>query len=289
VQAGDVVYARPGGPRVRRTGAVFLLRRDGVLGVPEHQPAAVQGVRPDGRYGRPGGLEVSGRGDRAARGGADQRLEGARPAPSAHRAGHGRGHVERPAQPPPPATGHSADRRSNIGGRSVTVLHHRVVGVAGNYSRRTGRRAVTDWRPTDAIQRHQLVRGRHDHGRVADGQVRRGRRHHSRGWHTGNARLRVRGRQRGLRLRIRGVHRPGPDRARPHVRIHRRRRQCPAPGVKHRRPASVVPGRCPGRQPLGCASQLLPRPGQASSWPRQAAPVPSRVRVRAAHVRATGG
>jgi len=233
VQADDVVYTRPGGPRVRRTSDIFLLHHDGVLGVPEHQPAAVQGVRPDGRDSHPGGLEVPGRGYRAARGGADQRLEGARPAPGAHRAGHGRGHVERPAQPPPSAAGHSADRRSDIGGRSVAVLHRRVVGVAGNYGRRTGRRAVTDRWPTDAVQRHQFVRGRHDHRRVADGQVRRCRWHHSRGWHTGNARLRVRGGQRGLRLRICGVHRPGPDRTRPHVRIHRRRRQYPARGVKH--------------------------------------------------------
>lgn len=201
--------------------------------MPEHQPAAVQGMRPDRRDGRPGGLKVPERGDRAARCGADKRLEGARPTPCAHRAGHGRGHVERPTRPPSPATGHSADRRPDIGGRSITVLHRRVVGVTGAYSRRTGRRAVADRRPTDAVQRHQLVRGRHDHGRVADGQVRLGRRNHSRGRHTGNARLRVRGGQRRLRFSIRGVHRPGPDRAGVHIHIHQRRWR-PAARVKYR-------------------------------------------------------
>ncbi|KAE9535870.1 hypothetical protein AGLY_007771, partial [Aphis glycines] len=149
---GRVVRARHGVPRVRGTGVDALLRRDGVLRVPEHQPVAVQGVRPDGRDGRPGGLQVPGRGDRAARGGAHQRLEGARHAAGAHRPGHGRGHVERPARPPP-AADRAARRRPDTGGRAVAVLHRRVVRVTGADGHRAGGRAVADRRPADAVQR----------------------------------------------------------------------------------------------------------------------------------------
>jgi len=255
--------------------------------VPEHQPVAVQGVRPDGRDGRPGGLQVPGRGDRAARGGAHQRLEGAGHAAGAHRPGHGRGYVERPARPPP-AADRAAHRGPDTGGRAVAVLHRRVVRVAGADGHRAGGRAVADRRPADAVQRRQLVRGRHDRGRVADGQVRHGRRHHRGGRHTGNARLRVRGGQRGFRGRVRRVHRPGPGRASAHVRVHRRRRSAPT-SRRDRRPTAAVPGRRPGRQPVGRARQVLPRVDQAPSRPRQAAAVPGRVRVCAAHVRAARG
>lgn len=220
--------------------------------MPEHQPAAVQGVRPVGQNGRTSGHAVPERGGGAARGGADQRLENTRPAPSAHRAGHVGGHVERPPWPPPPAAGRAAHRRPDTGRLAVAVLHRRVVGVAGADGHRAGGRAVADRRPADAVQRHKLVRGGHDHGRVEDCQVRRGRRHHSRGRHTGNARLRIRSGQRGLRHRVHRVHHPGPDRARPNVRVRRRhRRPTTVPGLW--RPAAFVPRRRPLRQPVGRA------------------------------------
>jgi len=240
--------------------------------VPEHQPTAVQSVRPDGHNGRPGGLQVPGRGSGAARSGADQRLEGARPTTGAHRAGHSRGHVERQARPPPTAD-HAADRRPDIGGRAVAVLHRRVVGVASADGHHAGGRAVADRRTADAVQRHQLVRGGHDHGRVEDRQVRHGLRHRGYGWHTGNASLRVRSGQHGFRRRLRDVHRPGPNRDRVHVYVDPRQRH----------PTAVKPER---RQSDGHAPQLLPRADQTTYRPRQADPVSNLVRVCAAHVRA---
>jgi len=58
VTSDDVrtVLRRPA--RVRRIGDAVLPHRDGVLHVPEHQPVAVQSVRPDGRHSQPGGHKV---------------------------------------------------------------------------------------------------------------------------------------------------------------------------------------------------------------------------------------
>jgi len=198
-------------------------------------------------------------------------LEGAGHAAGAHRSGHGRGYVERPARPSP-AVDRAAHRGPDTGGRAVAVLHRRVVRVAGDDGHPAGGRAVADRRPADAVQRSQLVRGRHDRGRAAHSQIRHGRRRHGSGRHTGSALLRDRRGQRGIRGRVRIVHRHRTDRAR--FRVLVRPRRC----------AAVVPGRRLGRQPVGRVPQLLPRVGQTSSRPRQADPVSDVVCVRAAHV-----
>lgn len=147
--------------RVGGTGGVFILHDDGVLGVPEHEPTAVQGVRPDGRDSAARGHQVQERGGGAARRGAHQRLEGARPAAGADRVGHDRGHVERQTRPSPEAADRVADRRPDSSGRAVALLFRRVVRVTAADGRHASGRARVHRRPADAIQRRQLVRGRY--------------------------------------------------------------------------------------------------------------------------------
>lgn len=272
--------------RVGGAGGVLVLHDDGVLGVPEHQLAAVQGVRPDGRDSPAGGLQVQERGGSAAHRGAHQRLEGARPAAGAHRVGHDRGHVERPTRPAPQAADRVADRRPDSGGRAVPLLFRRVVRVAAADGRHAGGRARVHRRPADAVQRRQLVRGRH-HGRtVAHRQVRRGRRRPGCGRHTGHARLRHRGGQHGLRVRVRAGRRPGTGHHSAHVRVRRRRKVYRCRAV---RPIAAVQGRRSRRQPDGSVAQLLPSVGQTAQRPQHRRPMSGRLHLRATHVCPVGG
>lgn len=52
------VFARFDAAHLGGTGGVLVLHHDGVLGLPGHEPVAVQSVRPDGRDGRARGLQV---------------------------------------------------------------------------------------------------------------------------------------------------------------------------------------------------------------------------------------
>lgn len=216
-------------------------------------------MRPDWRDGSAGGLQMPRRGQGAARGGAYQRLEAAGAAGGARRAGHVCRHVERPARPAPQAARAVADRWTNTGGRDVAVLHLRVVGVTRRHGHHAGGRDSVLGRPGDAVQRHQLVRGRPDGRGMADRQVRRGRRRHSRGRHTGNARVRLGDRERGLRGRVPDFHRPGPRQHAPSVRVHGQLRADAAV-----RPTAALPGRHAHHQPDGRAPQLLQRAGQTA-------------------------
>lgn len=242
----NVNCSRYNGESVGGAGGVFLLHHDGVLELLEHKPVVVQGMRSDRRDGATGRLQVPRRGKGAARGGAHQQLESAGAAGGARRAGLVRGHVERPARPSAQAARVAADRRTTVGGRAVAVLHCGVVGIARGHGRRASSRDRVLGRSGDAVQRHQLARGR-PYGRgMADGQVRRGRRHHRRGRHTGDARVRLGDRQRGLRGRVPDRHRPGPHEPGADVRVHRRLR-ADAAG----RQTTAVPGRHAHHQPDG--------------------------------------
>lgn len=297
----NVAFAEGEGPRVGGAGHVRVLHDDGVLQLPEHEPAAVQGVRPDGSDQRAHGLGLRERDGGAARGGADQRVEGAGPAAGAHRADAVRGHVERPARPAPAAAHTAADLRAGGRGRSVRVLRAPVVGVAGGHGCGAGVVRGVHGRRADAVQRRQLVRGGHHAGRMADRQVRRAGRHHRRRWHTRHARLRVRGGQRGFRGRVPGVRVPRSDGRRASVRFRRRFRRRRRFSVRHRpvahagvrgrlvrRQNAAVRGRRAHRQPDGRVPQLSPRAHQTPARPRHHRPLSRPVGVRAAHVRAAG-
>lgn len=213
-------------------------------------------------------------------------MEGARPAAGAPGADHVRGHLERPARAAPPAARGAAHRRANRVGRAVAVLHRPVVRVAGDDGRGARGRGVVHRRRADAVQRRQLARGGHHARGVAHRQIRRARRHHGRGRHTGHARLRVRGRQPGPGRRVRGLRVPGLGRIGHGVRVRRRRR---GPNAAVDRRAAAVPEGDAHRRPDRRAAQLLPRADQTAPGPQQADPLPGHPGVRAAHLRPAGG